>query len=218
MVKPAGIIFDFDGVVVDSLTVHLEAWKSAYVHLFKDPLENTEGLVGRSTLAIAELLTTRANQPHMKLELAELKRSILRESQTSILPIPGALESFEWLAQERIPFGIASNAPRAFIIQTLDQLNVRVDHIFGIDDVPRPKPEPDGFMLCARSIGISFLDHSRTIVFEDSVHGLKAAVTAGMHPIGVTTQNSDAELKAGGALKTCRDIAHAFANGWFNDI
>lgn len=218
MVKPAGIIFDFDGVVVDSLAVHLRAWKTAYFDLFKLPLDNTDGLTGRSTSAIAEILASRAGQPHHKLELAELKRSVLRESRASILPIPGALEAFAWLKQRAIPFGIASNAPRAFILQTLQDLQVDVDHIFGIDDVPRPKPEPDGFLMCARSIGITFLDHSRTIVFEDSIHGLKAAVTAGMHPIGVTTQNTSEDLIAGGAVKTCRDIVHAFNNGWFSDI
>lgn len=218
MVKPAGVIFDFDGVVVDSLPVHLDAWKAAYEQLFGSKLENTEGLAGRSTSSIAEILCIQAKEPHKKTILAELKRNVLRESRASILPIPGALEGMEWLKTNRVPFGIASNAPRAFILQTLSHLNMKVDHVFGIDDVPRPKPEADGFLLCARTIGISFLDHHRTIVFEDSVHGLKAAVTAGMHPIGVTTQNTDQELLAGGAIKTCRHIADAFARGWFSDI
>lgn len=216
--KPAGIIFDFDGVVVDSLAVHLTAWQSAYHSLFGETLSQTSGLAGRSTFAIAEILCERAGAPHQKLKLADLKRQVLKESQSAILPIPGALEAFAWLKREGIPFGIASNAPRAFILQTLKSLATDIDHVFGIDDVPRPKPEPDGFLLCARTIGISFLDHERTIVFEDSVHGLKAAVSAGMHPIGVTTQNTAAELKSGGARKACKDIAEAFANGWFHDI
>ena len=216
--KPAGIIFDFDGVVVDSLAVHIESWKTAYQSLFDEPLTHTDGLAGRSTSAIAEILCQRANEPSQTAKLADLKRHVLKESQSSILPIPGALEAFEWLKRESIPFGIASNAPRAFILQTLKSLKTDVQHVFGIDDVPRPKPEPDGFLLCARTIGISFLDHQRTIVFEDSVHGLRAAVTAGMYPIGVTTQNTGVELIAGGARKACRDIAQAFANGWFSEI
>lgn len=218
MVKPAGVIFDFDGVVVDSLAVHLSAWKDAFRQLFNAELTDTAGLAGRSTMAIAGILALRANQPLQASALADLKRQALRESRNSIMPIAGALEAFKWLKEERIPFGIASNAPRAFITQTLSDLGVAVEHTFGMDDVPRPKPAPDVFLMCARSMGVHFLDHPTTIVFEDSVHGLGAAVVAGMHPIGVTTQNSAAELRAGGALKTCQDIAQAFANGWFREI
>lgn len=216
--KPAGIIFDFDGVVVDSLAVHLEAWQAAYHSLFGVPLAQTAELAGRSTSAIAAILCERAGEPGQKLKLADLKRQILKESQSAIVALPGALEAFAWLKKERIPYGIMSNAPRAFILQTLKHLSTEVEHVFGIDDVPRPKPEPDGFLLCARTIGISFIDHERTIVFEDSVHGLKAAVSAGMHPIGIATQNTEAELKIGGARKACKDIAQAFANGWFREI
>ncbi len=218
MVKPAGVIYDFDGVVVDSLAVHLAAWRDSYSKLFNTELGETAGLAGRSTSAIAEILSQRAGQPLKASALAELKRQTLREARYSIPPIAGALEAFAWLKRESIPFGIASNAPRAFINHTLQDLGVIVNHIFGLDDVPRPKPAPDVFLLCARSIGIHFLDHSRTIVFEDSVHGLKAAVLAGMHPIGITTQNSDKELLEGGAIKTCRNITEAFEHGWFREI
>lgn len=218
MVKPAGVIFDFDGVVVDSLSVHLNAWKSAYASLFGSPLDDISGLAGRSTTSIAQILSERADQPHKSAVLAGLKRQALTDSRSSIQPIPGALEAFIFLTKSGIPFGIASNAPRAFIIQTLSDLGASVTHIFGIDDVPRPKPAPDAFLLCARSIGIHFTNHPRTIVFEDSVHGLKAAVTAGMHPIGVATQISAAELTAGGARKTCTSIEEAQNNGWFCEI
>jgi HAD superfamily hydrolase (TIGR01509 family) len=165
-------------------------------------------------MAIADILSTRAGRPETKESLAELKRDALRESSLVIEFLPGAKDAFKWLKENRIPFGIASNAPRAFIESTLERLNVTVEHKFGIDDVGRGKPEPDVFLKCARALGVSVLDHPRVIVFEDSPHGLAAAVRAGMYPIGVLTQNSGDEMHRAGAKAVCQHIGDALTRGW----
>lgn len=218
MLKPAGVLFDFDGVVVDSLSVHLIAWANAYKILYGLELTDTVGLPGRSTGAIADILSSRAGKPATASSLADEKRAQLKISRNLIKAMPGALEAFRWLEQEGVPFGIASNAPRAFIENTLDALNAKVKYIFGVDDVARPKPEPDMFLLCAKAAGIKFQDHHRTIVFEDSLHGLQAAVKAGMYPIGVTTQHSHHELLGGGAKLACLHIQDAMDKGWFHAL
>ncbi len=212
--KPAGVIFDFDGVVVDSLTAHLVAWRESYFSLYGTKLLDIDGLAGRSTQAIADILSQRAGRPETKEILAELKREALRRSSLTIDFFPGAKESFAWLAAENIPFGIGSNAPRAFISSTLDRLGVRVAHQFGCDDVAHPKPDPEVFLKCAKALGISVLDHPRVIVFEDSTHGLRAAVKAGMFAIGVLTQNTAEQMLACGALAVCADVGEALKNGW----
>jgi beta-phosphoglucomutase len=218
MTKPSGVIFDFDGVVVDSLEVHLKAWRLAFLNIYNYELADTSGLAGRSTEAIARILADRAGKPATATHLAEEKRRELKTARHLITALPGALEAFSILESHGIPFGIASNAPRAFIEQTLEALSVRVQHVLGVDDVLRPKPAPDVFLLCARRIGVKFTDHHRTLVFEDSVHGIQAAVTAGMYPIGVTTQHSTSELSSGGAKKTCVHILEALENGWLINL
>ena len=218
MTKPAGIIFDFDGVVVDSLSVHLMAWEAAYQLLYRTPLGDTSGLAGRATGAIAKILAERAGQGSSAPELAEAKRSQLKMSRHLIPAMPGALDAFIWLQEQRIPYGIASNAPRAFIEQTLSELNAEVAIIFGVDDVPLPKPAPDMFLMCARAMGVNFTDHRRTVVFEDSTHGLKAAVRAGMFPVGVETQHGSDILMASGARTTCLHIKDAMEKGLFAEI
>ncbi|MCX6124231.1 MAG: HAD-IA family hydrolase, partial [Proteobacteria bacterium] len=214
----AGIIFDFDGVIVDSLSVHLTAWEAAYQLIYHTPLEDTTGLAGRATGAIAKILAERAGQGHSALELAEAKRSQLKMSRHLIAAMPGALDAFIWLQEQRIPYGIASNAPRAFIEQTLAALNAKVPIVFGVDDVPLPKPAPDMFLMCARAMGVNFTEHSRTVVFEDSTHGLKAAVRAGMFPVGVETQHGPDILLASGAKTTCLHIKDAMEKGLLVDI
>ena len=212
--KPAGVIFDFDGVVVDSLRVHLDAWRTSYKTFYGIDLTDTAGLAGRSTMAIAEILSSRAGRSDTAAQLAELKRETLKSNQFAIDLLPGAKEAFLSLRSNAIPFGIASNAPRSFIETTLARLNLDVEHLFGSDDVARPKPAPDVFLKCARALQISVLDHPQIIVFEDSPHGLKAAVTAGMFPIGVLTQNKSEDMFAVGARAVCKTVAEAIDNGW----
>lgn len=215
---PSAVIFDFDGVVVDSLGVHLDAWKISYRALYGQELHDTTGLPGRSTAAIAEILSTRAGQPATANALAHLKRETLKESRLKIELLPGAKDAFDTLSARGIPFGIASNAPKAFIESTLERLGIRVNHMFGSDDVANPKPEPDVFFKCAKSLSISVMDHPKIIVFEDSPHGLRAAVKAGMFPIGILTQNSSEQMLSAGAKAVCHHLRHAIENGWLESL
>jgi beta-phosphoglucomutase len=211
--KPSGVIFDFDGVVVDSLSAHLIAWRQSYRELYGSNLVDTEGLPGRSTQAIADILAQRAGRPETKETLAEMKREALRHSSLTIDFLPGAREIFAWLSAEKIPYGIGSNAPRAFISATLERLGVHINHKFGCDDVINPKPDPEVFLMCAKALGISVLDHPRVLVFEDSPHGLKAAVKAGMFPIGVLTQNTAEQMIGAGARAVCKNLGEALTSG-----
>jgi beta-phosphoglucomutase len=216
--RPAGVLFDFDGVVVDSLSAHLVAWRTSYADLYGTALLDTEGLPGRSTMAIADILAQRAGRPETKQQLAELKREALRHSALAIQFLPGAEKSFIHLTAANVPFGIASNAPQAFITSTLARLGVQVVHRFGCDDVTNPKPDPEVFLRCAKALGISVLAHHRVIVFEDSPHGLTAAVRAGMFPIGILTQNTAEQMRAAGAKAVCAHLDEAIDFGWLEQL
>jgi beta-phosphoglucomutase len=216
--RPSGVIFDFDGVVVDSLSVHLDAWRFSYENLYGVPLTDTQGLPGRSTAAIADILANRAGRPETKDHLADLKRETLRQRHHKIALLPGAAEAFDFLKQSNLPFGIASNAPRAFIESTLAAHGIQIKHFFGIDDVAKPKPEPDVFLKCAKAIGVSVTRHEQILVFEDSPHGLRAALKAGMFGVGVLTQNTASEMRAVGAKATCAHILEALNRGWFHQL
>jgi HAD superfamily hydrolase (TIGR01509 family) len=211
--KPIAVIFDFDGVIVDSLSLHLDAWRQAYQMTFDLPLDDVEGLAGRSTEKIARILAERCHQPHRSTELATSKKQILKVMKTAIPLIAGARRAMDILSRQSVPYGIASNAPRDFIFSTLNAHNLSVPIVLGVDDVKSPKPAPDIFLLCAKRLGISVTDHQNVFVFEDSTHGIEAAVKAGMIPIGVATQHSDAMLISSGAKAVCRDLEHAFELG-----
>lgn len=213
----SGFIFDFDGVVVDSIAVHLDAWEVAVGQIFSSRIDQPGRLIGHSTSAIAMILAGEAGEPQRAPELAALKRKILDEGKSPVEALPGAIELFQELSRHKILWGIASNATRPFIETTLQRLGVTAPLVVSVEDVRNPKPAPDVFLLCASKLGISPVRHREILVFEDSIHGLAAAKKAGMCAVGIATQHDATDLYAAGAHKVCKNLAEVLANGWVKD-
>lgn len=218
--KPSGVIFDFDGVLVDSLNAHLTAWTQAYDICFGLPLDPKfyADLVGHSTIYIAGYLCRLAGVPEGGTRLAETKSKWLNDNIHSVPLLSGVKESFQYLRAVGIPFGIASNAPIKFIRKVLAHHKLELEVVLGREDAPRPKPAPDPFLLCAQRLAIPVSQQKQAYIFEDSVHGLAAARLAQMFPIGVTSQKESATLLNAGALITCANLAEALEQGWFTTL
>jgi len=218
--RPQGVLFDFDGVIVNSLLSHLKAWDTAAFVLFGQEIDKEilASLSGRSTVAIARDLAAHFGAPSRANELADLKRHLLVESGGTVPLIAGVRECLSHLMTEEIPYGIASNAPRDYILHLLSAHGLHVPVVLGIEDAGHPKPSPELYLLCAKRLMIGVADHGRTLVFEDSVHGLTAGVRAGMVTIGVTTDTPKEPLIKAGAHAACANLAEALSNGWFTQI
>ena len=213
---PRGVIFDFDGVIADSLNLHLAGWSFAYSEVFNKELSSLvlAGLVGRSTQGIARLL---AESEHSVSEIKNLiaKKLEYIEADENLAPIfPNVDKLMEQLQELKVPFGIASHSPRGFIERHLKIIGIRVPVIIGLEDCRAFKPSPEPFFLCARSLGISFIDHPSTFVFEDSTQGILAANRADMVPIGIASQLTEEQLYSAGARIVFRTIGESIHKEW----
>jgi beta-phosphoglucomutase-like phosphatase (HAD superfamily) len=206
MKQLSGVILDFDGVVVDSLPLHLKAWDLAYQALFDRtiPPEVLASLVGRSTLAIAKLLCRLEHADHLADKLIRGKEDQMLHLSLAVPLLAGTTQLMDFLTQYNIPFGIASNSPREFLSRILHIHKLEHVLALGKEDYAHPKPSPEPFLICAKKLGISFLDHGDIVVFEDSAHGIRAAIQAGMRAVGVAAQHSNEELLAFGAEEVCK--------------
>ena len=198
---PKAFLFDFDGVVVDSFEVHYRAWKSAFYELFQEeiPPFPHEKLAGKSPLLIAEYFCNTLGQAEKALELHLLKATHLHAGTTPPTLLPGVREIQGFLAAQNIPHGIASNATKAFLTNSISQLSLGFTTWFGVEDYVYPKPHPEAYISLAKNLGIEKEDFENTWVFEDSLAGTTAAKKAGMVPIGILTVYSETELKAAGS-------------------
>lgn len=217
---PAAIIFDFDGVLVDSLALHLKAWESAFVSVFNQPYEPawSKEIIGHSTQWIAGFLCDKINTTEQNASLIQCKNQFLRSGSHKAPWLPGSQELMNRLANLQIPFGIASNAPRGFIDETLKHHGLDGIIFFGREDYQSPKPSPEPFFKAAKALGIGISTHDKVVVFEDSTHGLEAAIAAGMVAFGVATQHPPEYLLTHGAHAVCLNLKDDVLLQWVPNL
>lgn len=198
---PKGVLFDFDGVVVDSFKAHYNAWNSAYQEMFEKevPPFPKEKLSGKSPLIIADYFCEQVGQKERGKELFLRKGKYLHNSGVPPNLLPGVVEIQTFLAENNLPHGIASNASRNFVKNSVKQLELGFEVMFGVEDYTNPKPHPEPYIMLAKQLGFSESEFSSLWVCEDSVTGTVAAKEAGMIPIGILTQFTEKELREAGS-------------------
>ncbi len=203
-------LFDFDGVIVDSTPIHLAGWEKAYWELFQRKLDEATlaSLVGRSTAAIGTILGQQSGFPTAKAELIKRKVAFVLSSLEKIPLIEGAREFLAELQRRQLPFGIVSNAPRSFIAAAIERHKLAIPFYLGLEDYHRPKPDAEPYMKGAIKLGFPFERHASIFVFEDSTHGIAAALAAHMTAIGICSQHPPELLLQAGA-KQCFDDLEA---------
>lgn len=218
-VQPKAYIFDFDGVIVDSLSLHLEGWLHGLKVVYGAKVDNIERFRGLSTQTIAQKLAGEigVNPEGGELETLVFEKNQYVLKQANQLTVPKTVVQilthlgWERRSNQGPPFGVASNASRLFIQRILQSQGLGWVPIFGREDVDRAKPFPDVFIACAKSLGLSESQYSQVVAFDDSPHGIQAIVSAGMYAVGVTSCHSEAGLRASGAEETVPTI-----EVWFN--
>jgi len=184
-----GVLFDLDGVVADSEPLHVQAWVEVLGRLGVGPeaigAESLTAWVGVPDVQIVASLVERHRLPLAPAELLAGKRAAYREL------IPRALTSFPGVAEELaswdgVPLGMVTATPRREAQLMLSTLGL--DGVFRVlvagDDVQRPKPAPDCYLLAAARLG---LDPAQCAAVEDAPYGVRAARAAGLHVLGVAT-------------------------------
>jgi len=183
-----GVIFDLDGVLVDSSEFHFKAWQIwAARHnttMSYEFFRETFGMVNDNI--IPHLLRRELTKEELK-ALSDEKEAIFREvAKGKIKPLDGAVELVMGLKRAGFELAIGSSTPKKNIEVVLESIGlaevfkVRV----GAEDVTKGKPDPEVFLKAAELIRVK---PERCVVIEDAVAGIKAAKNAGMKAIAVTT-------------------------------
>ena len=208
---PKGILFDFDGVVVDSFESHYSAWSSAFKELFGQEIAPfPKSCAGKSPMIIAEYFCSVIGKENQTEELFFLKDTHLDVNFKTPNLLPGVTEWTRLLTEKNIPYGIASNATKQFLKNSIHHLNLNFTTVFGVEDYEKPKPDPEAYITLAKALGFTADDFKDLWVFEDSLAGTTAAKLAGMIPIGILTQYADKELKEAGSMLTFPTLLEAY--------
>ena len=195
--KPySAVIFDMDGVIVNSEPLHERAFLDTFAQIGH---ADSHGIhfpdyYGRSDQAVW-LDFIAAHRPQQPLaELSRMKQerflTLLRAEQPIFPAIPGLVSALA----SKCPIALASGSNHTVISAVLDLAGLRPHFraVVSADDVPRGKPGPDIFLRAAELLGIA---PAECVVIEDSVAGVAAGRAAGMKVIGITNSVSADRLR-----------------------
>jgi beta-phosphoglucomutase family hydrolase len=195
----SAIIFDMDGVVIDSHPVHKKSWslflQSVGREVSEEELEFVVEGTKREDILRHFLGDLDPDQLH---EYGLRKEALFRQQAISIQPIPGVKTFIQDAAANGLLVALASSGSKTRVHYILDHLCVKEK--FGVivtgDDVKNGKPDPSVFRLAAERLGVAA---SEALVFEDAIAGVQAAKSAGMKCIGVAQGSRTQLLKDAGA-------------------
>ncbi|MBI4638677.1 MAG: HAD family phosphatase [Candidatus Rokubacteria bacterium] len=196
-----GIIFDMDGVLVDSGAHHRAAWRALLEEVGATPpqADYWRLTIGRPAEEAVGLLLGRSLSEAEARRLARRKRDhYVKLAGRDTPAVPGAREFVGEVARRGIPCAVATSASRHDVSRLLRGLGL-IQHfsvIVTAEDVSWGKPDPEVYLLAARGIRQT---PERCLVFEDSLVGVQAARRAGMRVIGLASAHTDEELRAAGA-------------------
>ena len=187
------LILDLDGVILDSMPLHTQAWH-AYLERLGAPATCAEieaRMHGRRNDDIVADFLGRDLDPDEIFEHGAAKERLFREMMRPRLAeymVPGIAEFLDRF--QNLPIGLASNAEPANIDFVLDGagLRNRFRAIVNGHQVARPKPFPDVYLRAAELLGVA---PACCVVFEDSPPGIAAARAAGARVVGVRTHSAD---------------------------
>ncbi len=193
MNKPQAVIFDMDGVLVDSEPFHYENENRMFQKLgldISDEEHNT--FTGVATDLIWQLIKESRELPFSVAELTE--QTVIESNQyfsslEKIEPFPGLVDLLEKLVAAEIPLAVATSSDAVTMQNILEKSGLRKYFRFTVcrDDVENSKPEPDVFLRAAKLLGVA---PENCTVIEDSRNGIKAAKVAGMFCIAYSGGNS----------------------------
>ncbi len=185
------LIFDLDGIILDSEPLHENAKRRI---LKEQGIEDTIDLsfsVGLPNKLLWDMMISRFGINKSEKELEKLQYDYILEEVRSkhIRTSSGLLEVLQWLKNNKIKTGLASSSNRYYVNAILKHYDLYnyYDYLVAGDEVQRKKPEPDVYLKVLNQSG---LNAPEVIAIEDTFAGSKAAVSAGLRCIGYQNPTS----------------------------
>lgn len=189
-----GVIWDMDGVLVDTGDLHYEAWCQALPEFgLTMEYDHFRDTFGMNNTGVLTSLLGRPPDPELVTQISDRKESAFRQlARGNVAVLPGVREWLESLQDAGYQQAIASSAPPANIDALVDALGLRSFFQALVSGVGLPgKPDPATFLQAAAAIDVP---PERCVVVEDATAGVAGARRAGMKCIAVTTTNPASAL------------------------
>ena len=186
MEQPVAVVFDMDGVLVDSEPLHFRAVREILAsHHATYTERDNQAFFGATDAELFRILRIIHNlEPGTEALVREKTDALVRLIRAEPRPLPGVPEIPRRLRGQGVPLGLASSSVRPLIDATLDVLGLAdcFAAIVSGEELLRGKPAPDVYLLAARRLGVA---PAACLAVEDSRNGVLAAKAAGMACVAI---------------------------------
>ena len=209
------IIFDFDGVLVDSEILVAKAF-AKYMQNFGIDIDEKEfaSFAGKKTVQVIDILSKKysiKDQEKFFTDIMEIASNIYKKELTTV---KGA---YDFVSNLKLNMFIGSNSMKERIIDGLQRVKLdkyfKPEQVYSFDLVDNPKPDPDVYL---KTLEDNNLTKTETIIIEDSAVGVMAGVAANIKVIGLTAgghwheKRDEKELLEAGAFAVTNDYKKVF--------
>ncbi|MFW5991980.1 MAG: HAD family hydrolase [Halanaerobiaceae bacterium] len=186
------VIFDMDGVIIDSEPIHYQVNKDMYRELGIEVTDKEyESFIGSSNRDVWEKLKKKHKLEEVVADLIEDQenRNIHYLKNNDVKPIEGVVPLLDSLKEEKVTIGLASSSTLSYIKAVLEKFSIIAyfDEMVSGANMERGKPYPDIFIEITRRMNIN---KEEAVVIEDSENGVLAAKRAGLRCIGLINPSS----------------------------
>jgi mannitol-1-/sugar-/sorbitol-6-phosphatase len=198
------VLFDLDGVLVDSTPAVARVWSAWAIEHGIDAKVALDTAHGRRSIETIRKLT-----PHLDAERENAKVEAMEIAEKEgVAALPGAAELLRALPQDR--FAVVTSATRALALARLGYAGLPAPmNLVSADDVNNGKPSPEPFLQGAALLGCAPTD---CLVFEDAPNGIASARAAGMRVIALTTTFPEQELAQADLIVSALNAMHTVWN------
>jgi glycerol 3-phosphatase-1 len=198
-----GLLFDFDGTIVDSTEAIIKHWHKIGNELGVDPeviLASSHGRRSIDTLGLYD--SSKATWDYV----SKIEGAIPREFGPDAVEVPGARSLLKALEDASAPWGVVTSGTRALIDGWLDVLQLAHPKFLVVaEDVELGKPDPGCYLLGRSRLGLG--ESASILVLEDSPSGIRAGKAAGFKVVGLETTHTIQQVKAAGADWIVKDLS-----------
>jgi HAD superfamily hydrolase (TIGR01509 family) len=193
----AAVLFDLDGTLVDSEAAIIRAWQGLCAETGLDLAQILRVHTGRQTASTIRLVAPDLDQETVEAMAAAVQHRECHDT-ADITPCLGAVELLEALDAAGIPWAVVTSGNRTLAGNRLAAAGIKPPLLVTADDISAGKPDPEGFLLAARLLGVP---PEHCLVVEDAPAGVEAGRRAGARVVGVRGVPADV------AVTDLREIA-----------
>ena len=200
------VVFDMDGVLINSHPTHLAAWKAFLACVGKQVPEHELNYILEGRTRNEILCHFLGELPPQELQqYGKQKDEIFRGMEHQIEPVAGAVEFLRTLSQTGISTAIATSASEIRTYSTIERMGIaeHFETVITASDVVSGKPDPTVYRLACERLGVA---PAESMAFDDAPAGIQSARSAGMRCIGVSNNGMTQQLIDTGAERVIPDF------------